>query len=68
MNPNGSGIVRLKSLCKLIGLSRSTIYEKMNKESRRYDVSFPKPIKLSNSAIGWLVCDIEHWLRNRQKH
>lgn len=55
-------IIRIKKLQEIIGLSRSTIYEKMNKKSKRYDQNFPKPIKLSSSAIGWLISDIEAWL------
>lgn len=59
-------IVRLKELITLLGISRSTIYELMRPASTRYDSSFPSPIKLSKSAIGWRKSEIEDWLKNKQ--
>lgn len=35
-------ILRMRELTKIVGLSRSTIYEKLNPESRYYDETFPK--------------------------
>lgn len=65
-----SRIIRLKQVIALTGLSRSTIYERMNPKSRRYDATFPKAIKLSSStlqsgAIGWEERAIERWIENR---
>lgn len=37
-------ILRMRELTKIVGLSRSTIYEKLNPESRYYDETFPKPV------------------------
>ncbi|WP_231982598.1 helix-turn-helix transcriptional regulator [Pseudomonas mucidolens] len=39
-------ILRLKQLSERIGLGRSTIYDRMDAQSPRYDATFPKPIKL----------------------
>ncbi|MDD0841159.1 helix-turn-helix transcriptional regulator [Pseudomonas sp. Gutcm_11s] len=58
-------ILRLKKLSERIGLSRSTIYDRMNPRSPRYDESFPRPIYLGGAAIGWVQDDIDAWLRNR---
>ena len=41
------------------GLPRSTIYEKIAKGS------FPKPIRLSERAVGWLETEIEAWQKAR---
>ena len=59
-----SRVIRMKELISLLGLSRSTIYEKINPKSERYDPSFPKKIKLGASSIGWLEHDIKNWLVN----
>ncbi|GJA33839.1 helix-turn-helix transcriptional regulator [Aeromonas caviae] len=59
-------IIRLKELSHLIALSRSTIYDRMNPKSKRYDPSFPKPLKLGESAIGWQLGDIMSWIKNLQ--
>ena len=58
-------IVRRKELEQLSGLSRSTIYDKMNPKSSRYDKDFPKPVKLSLNAVGWFEQDILTWLKTR---
>ena len=59
-------IVRRKELEQLSGLSRSTIYDKMNPKSPRYDKDFPRPIKLSLNAVGWFEKDICTWLETRK--
>lgn len=58
-------VLRRKELESLLSLSRSTIYDKMNPKSPRYDKDFPKPVKLSLSAVGWFEKDICTWLKTR---
>lgn len=59
-------ILRRRDLEAKVKLSRSTIYDKINPDSPRYDVTFPKPIRLGNgSAIGWIESEVEDWLRGR---
>jgi prophage regulatory protein len=41
------------------GLKRSTIYDKMEKNS------FPKPVKLGPRSVGWLEHEIQGWLSDR---
>ncbi len=59
-------VLRMKDLVSTCGLSRSTIYDKMDSKSRRYDPSFPKPLKLGLSAIGWIEQDILCWLESKK--
>jgi len=59
-------IIKLPQLTELTQLSRSTIYEKINPKSKRYDASFPRPIKLSLSAVGWFEQDIFDWLNSKK--
>ncbi|MCZ0814001.1 AlpA family phage regulatory protein [Roseovarius sp. EGI FJ00037] len=47
------------------GLSRSSIYAKLDPSSPYYDASFPKPIKLGKRAVGWREADISAWLESR---
>lgn len=59
-------ILRRRELEARLKLSRSTIYDKINPDSPRYDAAFPKPIRLGNgSAIGWIEGEVESWLRGR---
>ena len=55
-------VLRRDEVEKTTGLSRSTIYELMRRGE------FPRPIKLSARAVGWLSSDIDGWLRTRREH
>lgn len=55
-------VLRLKQLSQSIGLARSTIYDYLNPRSPRHDPTFPKPIKLGASAVGWLEVEVNEWI------
>ncbi|WP_144965460.1 AlpA family transcriptional regulator [Pseudomonas sp. DE0010] len=55
-------VIRLKQLSVKVGLSRSTIYDRINPKSSRYDATFPRPFKLGKFAVGWLEEDVNAWL------
>lgn len=48
------------------GLKRSTIYDKLDPESPRYDATFPKQVSLGTSAVGWLESEVDAWVASRQ--
>lgn len=54
-------ILRRKQVEKRTGLSRSTIYLRIQ------EGSFPKPISLGARAVGWLENEIQEWLTERIK-
>lgn len=60
-------ILRLKQVLQRTGLSRSTIYDKMNPSSPRFDHNFPKKVSLGANSVGWLKCDLELWIESRGK-
>lgn len=63
-NPIVLTILRRRDLEARLKLSRSTIYDKINPNSQRYDSSFPKPFRLGNgSAVGWVESEVDEWLR-----
>lgn len=57
-------VIRIKELMLLLGLSRSTIYDKLNPSSKRHDPSFPKPVKLGSSAVGWRLLTVMEWINS----
>jgi prophage regulatory protein len=64
--PAPLSILRRRDLEQRLKLSRSTIYDKINPDSPRYDASFPKPIRLgAGAAVGWVEAEIEGWLWGR---
>jgi len=52
-------ILRLPGVIARTGLSRSSIY------SWIADGKFPKPVSLGPRAVGWVVTEIEQWIRQR---
>lgn len=54
-------VVRRKELLDIIGLSNATQY-RMEKAGL-----FPARIRLGKGSVGWLLCEVEEWLRNRQR-
>jgi len=66
MNENhpSYSIIRLVSVIQLTGLSRSTIYDKQNPRSPRYDPTFPKKVTLGARAVGWYFGEVEAWLKS----
>jgi prophage regulatory protein len=53
-----SRILRLKAVLDRTGLSRSTLYRKVERGT------FPKQVRISERCIGWRESDLERWLRN----
>ena len=51
-------ILRLTKVLDRTGLSRSTLYRKI--ETR----TFPRQVRISERCVGWREADVEGWLRN----
>jgi len=52
-------ILRLPAVKERTGLSRSSIYLRINNNE------FPSPISLGGRAVGWLEEDIDNWLNQK---
>lgn len=52
-------ILRLPKVIETVGLSRSTIYKKIE------DGEFPAQVKLGVRSVGWLKSEIEEWLTSK---
>ena len=51
-----SAFLRIPDVKKKTGLSRTTIYDRIKKNT------FPKPIKLSKTISVWLESEIDDWI------
>jgi prophage regulatory protein len=60
-NQEKLSILRRKQVEKRTGLSRSTIYLRIQ------EGTFPRPINLGVRAVGWLENEIEAWLAARME-
>ena len=52
-------ILRRKQVDARVGLSRSTIYQKIA------GCTFPKPVSLGIRAVGWIEAEVDTWLSNQ---
>ena len=59
VNQQSLRILRRKQVENRTGLSRSTIYLRLQ------EGTFPKPISLGPRAVGWLENEIDEWLAER---
>ncbi len=60
-------ILRRKQIEEAFGISRSTIYARLDPKSKQYDPDFPKPFPLSKTsggtgAIGWLESECQAYI------
>lgn len=51
-------IIRINAVLERTGLSRSTLYRKIN------GGQFPKQIRISERCAGWRESEINAWMRN----
>jgi prophage regulatory protein len=58
-NSNNLAILRLNQVEKVVGLKHSTIYDMVDRGT------FPKPIHLTQRAVGWLSHEVQGWLNDR---
>ena len=52
-------ILRLPTVQRHTGLSRSAIYFRMA------EGSFPRPVNLGSRAVGWVEADVQQWIEAR---
>lgn len=58
-------LLRIKQVQARTSLSRSTIYDKINPKSPRFDPSFPRRIEIGPGAVGWVEIEIQEWIESR---
>ena len=58
-------IVNIKEVIQFTSISRAKIYEMINVDSKYYDSSFPKPVRLSESRIGWSAWEVHQWIEDK---
>ena len=58
MTDKQESFLRLPAVLKRTGLSRSTLYRKIQQ------TTFPRQIKISERGAGWRESDIDKWTHN----
>lgn len=55
-------LIPISEVTKRTGLSRTTIYARLNPDSRQFDPDFPKQIHLGRSTVRWLENEVNRWI------
>lgn len=55
-------MLRLRDVLKRTGLSRSTIYNKLDVASPHYDAEFPRQIRVGRVSVRWIESEINSWM------
>lgn len=58
-------IINIKDVIQFTSISRAKIYEMINENSKYYDSTFPKPVRLSESRIGWVALEVHQWIEGK---
>ena len=54
-------IYRIKTVCDITGLPKSTVYATM------LSGEFPRPIKLGRRAVGWKSEELQSWIAKQSE-
>ena len=57
--PLGVRFLRLPEVLERTGLSRSTIYVRLDQGR------FPRPVSLGGRAVGWIEAEVDEWIREQ---
>lgn len=57
-------LMRIKDVCKAIGISRSMIYQWINPKSKYHRSEFPLPVQIGKRCIGWKTGEIQEFIDN----
>ena len=58
-------IININDVIEFTSISRAKIYEMIKVDSKYYDPTFPKPVRLSESRIGWVALEVHQWLETK---
>lgn len=58
-------IINIKDVIQFTSISRAKIYEMINEKSKYFDPTFPQPVRLSESRIGWSAWEVNQWIEDK---
>lgn len=58
----GSRLIRLPEVLKIVAMGKTRLYVKVA------DGSFPKPIRLSERQVRWVLADVIGWVESLKRH
>lgn len=60
-------LLKLKDVVTRTGLSRSSIYNRLDRKSPHYDHTFPRQVSIGGASVAWVEKEVEEWILSRIK-
>jgi len=60
-------VLSTKEVLTITSLSRSSHFEKLNKRSKSYDPTYPRPISLGARSVGYVEQEVIDWVKARME-
>ncbi|QTP55853.1 AlpA family transcriptional regulator [Billgrantia sulfidoxydans] len=57
-------LLKLKQVMERTGLSRSSIYNKLDAKCPHYDPEFPRQVSIGASSVAWVESEVEEWIES----
>lgn len=58
-------VLRLQEVLDLLSISKSYHFAKLDKNSKQYDPTYPKPISLGERSVRYIEQEVIDWLNAR---
>lgn len=60
-------VISTKEFLKITSLSRTSHFEKLNKASKSYDPTYPRPLRLGARSVGYVEQEVIDWVKARME-
>ena len=57
-------LLKITDVTERTGISRSSIYNKLDVKSPHYDPSFPLQVSTGASSVAWVESEVEEWIES----
>lgn len=60
-----NSLLSAKEVVLRLKIGRSSLYDRINVRSPRFDKTFPRPINIGPGSVRWISTEIDAWLQGR---
>jgi prophage regulatory protein len=57
-------LLSIRQISARLGISKSTIYRRLDHKDKLYDPKFPRPLKVGETTTRWIENEVTEWIEN----
>lgn len=65
--PSLSRVLRLQDMLEMLSISRSYHFAKLDKNSKSFDPTYPKPISVGERSVRYIEQEVIDWINSRKE-